>query len=180
MPHDTLARVRRVSRAMSVLCTVGMIGLPIALAVVWTDPWETGWPYAAMRELNINPKTMPGYVPYVGFLITLIPIGAVIFGLMRLRDLFRLYATGRIFAPESARCLKHFAVAVLLQAILQPITGAALSVLLTLNNPPGQRQLAISFGSNEFGALIIGGLILTIAWIMGESARIAEENAQIV
>lgn len=180
MPRDTLARVRRVSRLMSALCVIGMVGLPIALAIVWADPWDTDWPYAAVRQLVTNPSAMPDYVPYVGFVITLIPVAAVIFGLARLRDLFRLYAAGRIFAPESARCLKHFAIAVLLQAILQPLTGAALSVLLTLHNPPGQRQLMIGLGSNEFGALVVGGLILVIAWVMGESARIAEENAQIV
>jgi hypothetical protein len=34
----TVAKIRKVSRIMSALCVVGMIGLPVSLAVGWGYP----------------------------------------------------------------------------------------------------------------------------------------------
>jgi hypothetical protein len=49
-----------------------------------------------------------------------------------------------------------------------------------MNNPPGHRQLAISFGSAELTTLFIGFVFLVIAWIMDEARSLAEEQAEIV
>ena len=174
--HKDLERVRTVSRMMAGLCTVGMIGLPAGLAWLWLDPIWLSDAYPAARLHLGDPNNWPAYLPFAGFAITLLPASVLIYGLDQLRRLFKLYARGEIFSPEAARRLKRFAATVLAQFLLRPITGAALSILLTAHNPPGKRALTISLGSPEFGALVLGGLILVIGWVMGESARIAEEN----
>ena len=110
----------------------------------------------------------------------MIPTGVLIYGMARLRRLFHLYQTGDIFSADAARCLKQFAITVMLQAVLGPIASAAHSVIVTFHNPPGERMLSLSLGSGEFAALLLGGLLLVIAWIMGESSRVADENRQFV
>jgi hypothetical protein len=171
-----IKRVRRVSRLMAGLCLFGMVALPAGLVWLWANPVWLADAYPAARLHMGDPANWPSYIPFAGFALTLGPASVLIYGLDQLRRLFRLYASGEIFSPEAARRLKRFAVAVMLQFLLRPLTGAALSVLFTAHNPPGQRAIAISFGSPEFTALLLGGLILVIAWIMGESARIADEN----
>lgn len=106
--------------------------------------------------------------------------GIVLFGLWRLRRLFELYSVGQIFTVENARCLSSFAWALVVFAATRPLFGAVLSVVLTWRNAPGQRELAISLGSNEVGVAFVGALLLIIAWVMREGCRLAEENAQIV
>lgn len=76
--------------------------------------------------------------------------------------------------------MRHFAAAVFAFAIAKPITGALLSAVLTMNNPPGHRQIAITAGSSELTTLFIGGVFLIIAWIMDEARAIAEEQAEII
>ena len=110
----------------------------------------------------------------------MIPAGILMYGLARLRRMFRLYAAGDIFSTDSARCLKQFAIAVMLQAVLRPVVGAAHSVIVTFHNQPGERMLTIGFGSGEYAAILLGGLLLVIAWIMGEGAKIVDENRQFV
>jgi hypothetical protein len=178
--ETVLKRVRRVSRIMAGFCLFGMVALPAGLALLWTHPAWIANAYPATQPFLRDPSGWPAYLPYAGFAIMLVPAGVLVFGMNELRRLFRLYAAGHIFSPLATRRLKRFAATVLAQVILHPLAGAGLSVLLTAHNPPGQRHLAIGVGSPEFGALLLGGLILVIAWIMGESARIADENKSFV
>ena len=175
-----LARVRRVSRVMRVLCTVAIVVLPAGLALMWLffDTVRDGWPTIS-GVLNLPPK-LPVAERIAGFAITMIPAGLFIYGLFRLRALFGLYARGEVFHPAAARCLRGFAWALVLVGASNPLTSALLSVALTLGNPPGERTLAISLSSDDLGTIFLGGLLLVIAWIMGEAGRIAEENRQFV
>ncbi|MEM7225943.1 MAG: DUF2975 domain-containing protein [Pseudomonadota bacterium] len=175
-----IERIRRVSRAMSLLCLVGMVGLPISLALAWATPELLGGAYPALESQWGPPGELPIFSRVLGFLVSMIPTALVIYGLSRLRRLFRLYEAGEIFSADAARCLKQFAIAVMLQAVLRPLSGAVLSVVVTFHNPPGQRMLTVGLGGGEYAALLLGGLMLVIAWIMGEGARIADENRQFV
>jgi hypothetical protein len=69
---------------------------------------------------------------------------------------------------------------VLAQAILGPISSTALMLAFTLNNPPGSRQLVISLSAHDYLALIVGGVLLAVAWVMVEATRIVDENASFV
>lgn len=175
-----LARVQHVSRIMRLLCTVAIVALPVGLALMWLyfDTVRDGWP--AVNVVPNLPPRLPIAERAAGFAITMIPAGMVVYGLLRLRALFGLYARGEVFHPAAARCLRGFAWALVLVGASNPLTGALLSVALTLGNPPGERTLSISLGSDDLGTVFLGGLLLVIAWIMGEAGRIAEENRQFV
>ena len=176
----TIERIHRVSRVMSALCLIGMVGLPASLGLAWAYPELLGSAYPALESQWGPPGAVPWTSRVLGFLVTMVPTGVVIYGLLCLRRLFRLYEAGEIFSADAARCLKRFAVAVTLQALLRPLAGAAISVIVTFHHPPGERMLTLSLGGGEYAALLLGGLLLVIAWIMGESARIADENRQFV
>ncbi len=176
----TIRKIRRVSSIMSVLCVIGMIGLPLSLAIGWSSPeifsnslpgFENPW--NAFASLSPTERVL-------GFLVSMIPAGVMIFGLAGLRHLFRLYEAGDIFSVGSARYLKRFAISVMLQAILRPLAGTLHTVIFTFNNAPGEKMLAVSFGDGEFAAVLLGGLLLVIGWIIGEGAKIAAENRQFI
>jgi len=173
-------RIQRVSRAMSALCLIGMIGLPVSLALGWGYPELLGDTYPGWNSRWGAPESLPAITRVLGFLVSMIPTGVLIYGLARLRRMFQLYEAGNIFSAGSAQYLKQFAVAVMAQAVLGPIAGAMHSVIVTFHNPPGERMLTLSLGSGEYSALLLGGLLLVIAWIMGQGAELAEENRQFV
>ena len=179
MNQTNLRRIRRVSRTMMYLCSASFVLIPVALALAWAN-FELLRNVPPLGGLYIA-ESGPGALSLLsGFLVSLIASGILLFGLWRLRRLFQLYSDGRIFTAENARCLTSFAWALVVFALTKPLFGALLSVLVTWHNPPGQRALAISFGSNEIGVAFVGVLLLVIAWIMREGCLLAEENAQIV
>lgn len=176
----TIGKIQRVSRIMSGMCLVGIVGLPLSLGFGWSYPEIVGSPIPGAAGLWGVTGDLPVVTRLGGFLVSMIPAGVLIYGLARLRQMFRLYGRGSIFTADAARCLRQFSVTVMLQAILSPLATAAHSVIVTRHNPPGEKMLTLSLGNQEFTALLLGGLLLVIAWVMGEGAKLAAENRQFV
>jgi hypothetical protein len=180
-PFDHSDRLRRFSKAMAMLTTLGMLLIAVAMILVFLIPdWTRNLLLARLgqagHELSLS---SPGHL-IAAAAITAVPIGVLLFGLWQVRALFLNFANGHVFTLASARLLRDFAGAVLAQAILGPISSTALSIALTLNNPSGSRQLVIALSVHDYLALIIGGVLLAVAWVMVEATRIADENASFV
>jgi len=65
---------------------------------------------------------------------------------------------------------------VLVAAFLAPVYRAVLSVLVTLQNGPGKRELTLNLSSDDYLMLLIGVVLLAISSVMADAARIAEDN----
>ena len=175
-----LSRIRRVSRVMQSVCSLILIAVPLTLALVWSN-FESLAPLSEVfGKMPIQPDSLTRLNLLLGFLISLAGAAIVLYGVARLRRLFMLYGQGQVFTAETARCIRGFALAIMLHAAVSPIIGGLLSIVLTMNNPPGERALTISLSSHELALLFLGGCLLVISWVMVESSRLADDNAQIV
>ena len=110
----------------------------------------------------------------------MIPSLVMAYGLYRLRKMFVAFARDVIFNPEPILHLKAFGIALLAQTLIKPVTGALTSVLATFHRPEGERVLSIGLSNAEASTLFLGGLIIVIAWVLGEAVRIDAENRSIV
>lgn len=171
-------RIRRLSRAMATLCALTSAVLAIAMLIYWiATPSENllaplGLPRMTFAEIGTGTRAL-------GFVISMIPLGALIYGLVSARACFNAFAAGQIFSMQTVGKLKAFALAVLASALLKPLAGAALSVLLTWNGS-GPKSLVLNVGSDTLLALIFAGTVAIIAWVMTAAIAIADENAQFV
>lgn len=112
----------------------------------------------------------------IGFAISLLPLSALMYGLMNIRRLFSLYMEGLFFSFEHVRILKQTSIALLSWVLLSMIYESAKSILFSLGNPPGQRVVSVSFGSSEITNLLVAGIVIIIAWVMDEGRIITEEQ----
>ena len=103
-----------------------------------------------------------------------------IYGLFHLGHLFRLFGQGEIFGSENVHELLIVTRSLFAYGIANPIIGAVLSVIVTMNNPPGEKQIAFGIGSDDLTIFFIATVFLIIGWVMAEGHKISEENAQIV
>ena len=46
--------------------------------------------------------------------------------------------------------------------------------------PPGQKVLAIGISWHDYTFLLVGGVLLAVAWVMAEATRLAQEHAEFV
>ena len=107
-------------------------------------------------------------------------IAPTYWGLISLRRFLKACCAEDYLGTQNSRLLKRFALGLMGSALLSPICGAALSVVLTMHNPPGQKMLAISIGSNQFILAGVGALIFLLANLLKRASLIAEEHAQII
>lgn len=174
-------RVQWVSRVLAVVSTVGIVGIPVIAGLLWTLIYLDGLvaTIPALAGLT-TPETISRPARFVGFIGTMLPAAAVMVGLLYLRRLFNAYAAGEIFTARNATRICGFAWSVIAMGLLRPVGGILTSVAVTLDNPPGQRSLAITFGSPEVNILFVGSVVLVIGWVMREAAKLADENAAFV
>jgi hypothetical protein len=157
-----------------------MLSIAAAMIAVFLIPdWTRNLLLARLGQAGQGLSLSPGHL-IAAAAITAVPVGVLLFGLWQVRALFLKFADGQVFTLASARLLRNFAGSVLAQAILGPLSSTALMLAFTLNDPPGTRQLVITLSSHDYLALIVGGVLLAVSWVMVEATRIADENASFV
>lgn len=173
-------RIAKISRLMRLLCLVLIVATPSTVALIW---WKLDFllrELPGMSQVPIHPELIGPGTKLLGFAVHMIPAGIAVYGFDQLRRLFELYMDGEIFSLNCVSRLRSFAHALLVYGIASPIALALISVIVTMNNPPGERALSITLSSNDVVTLFLGGVFIAIAQVMVEGRRLAEENSQIV
>ncbi|MBE0586358.1 MAG: DUF2975 domain-containing protein, partial [Desulfofustis sp.] len=117
----------------------------------------------------------PPLVRVLGFAVSMIKGAVVMYGLWVLVRLFKLYQAGIFFQAENVRCFRNLSRSLVLWALAGVLVTPLLSVVLTMNNPPGQRVVEISLQSADLTALVVGGMLGVIAAVMEDGERLREE-----
>jgi len=164
---------------MAVVCTVLAPLAPLAVAVVW---WHPGlWRDLVVEALGlVAAPVLPIGLWLAAGAVALLPALIAGWALWRLRAFFALVAAGEGLSFAAADGLMGFARTLVVLVLAKPLCAAALSVLVTLPNGPGRRQLVLSVSSDDLFLLVICGLLVAVAWSLREGARIAREHAEIV
>jgi hypothetical protein len=179
-PSVALDRLTRLSRAMEIVTVVGIVFVAGAMLLAFIIPdWTRNLLLAKLGQFGATLPLSPS-ARLAAALVVAVPVGVMLYGLFAVRALFREFTRGHVFTERAARQLQTFAVTVLAQAPLGPLTAAGLSVALTLANPPGHRAVHIALSTNDYFALIVGGVLFAVATVMREAARLADENATFV
>jgi hypothetical protein len=178
LPPDLRQRLRRMAAFVRVLIVVGAVLLLGCFAWIWLVPGHAHSQIKEAAEIDIDklaPRTQ-----VAGALWTLVPVAIWLLALYRLWQLFGEYALGRVFSHRALVSLRGFARCALATAFAEPVYGAVLSVIVTFDRKPGTRELNIAFSSNDYIMLLIGAVLLAVAHVMAEAARVAEDNAGFV
>lgn len=144
-----------------------LLGLGIFLPEMFGGP--TGLPGVAATP----PQTLP---QWAATLIGLVPMAFVLLALDGMRRLFRLYRQADPLSPAAGPLIKAIGRNLLIAAILGIAVQPLVSLLSTLNNPVGQREISVGISTGEIGFVLVAGLLTLVGWSMTEASRIAEEN----
>lgn len=175
-----LPRIRRFSLLMDRFCLLLIVGVPLTVLAYWLGADQaTLASNHRLGHLAIQ-QPLALWQRLAGATIALVPLGMGLAGLTHSRRCFRLFAAGHYFVPEVVTHLRRFAAwtcgSVAASFAMHPL----MSVMLTLHNAPGQRQLTIGINSDLLFTLFVAGMVWLIAAVMGHAHALAEENAQFV
>jgi len=172
-------RLRRTTSFVRTLIVLGGVALVASMAWTWISPERALAELTSITKVSrVDRVTVQAQV--LGALWTLLPVGIILLGLLRLWQLFSEFREARVFSPRALVSLRGFARCLVASAVVAPVYGAVLSVILTWANGPGRRELAIQVSSNDYTLLLLGAVLLAMSSVMTEAARVAEDNAGFV
>lgn len=177
-----LERIRKASRRLELACLVLTVISPLTVILYWVffdylPPHVQAMVHQAAASPD-HPVVWSNRL--LAAVVSLLPTAAVVYGLSALIRLLRLYQAGRIFSLENVACFRKLGRSMIMLAGAGFLSTPLLGLALTFNWPPGRRLLTIGLTSNEILALLVGGVILLISWVMDEGRLLAEDNALIV
>lgn len=134
---------------------------------------------------NVLPEFPPPTVISGGELMAIWAVGAVVLAallwvLWQMRALLDCYRRGEVLTDRAAMHILRVGQGLGLLAGLRLLSSTALVLIVTHDNPPGQRMLSIAISSDTVGLALASGLLILIGWAMRQAAEVAQENASFV
>jgi len=164
---------------MSAFCSVLMIVLPLWVIWFWFN-FQNYAPSLSRPNVLIDMQYIQTHQILLATCLQLLALSVLLYGIWRLRLLFKLFSVGEYFTTRTTKHLHGFTLTLLISALLKPVISALLSVLLTWGNPPGKKALLIEVGSSEISIILIVGVLLSVTWVMREGQQLADENASFI
>jgi hypothetical protein len=183
--EERLTRIRQLSNAMKVVVTVILVLISVISAILLLLLL-----LPALLDVSTGTLALTGVdrmlvdVPVLQRL-GLAAVVALAFWLLcrifwNVRQLFCRFSEGVFFTPGTQSHILKVGTWLLAYGVFDVLSDPIGSVLLTLDNVPGERRLELELSGSEFFFLIFGALMIVFGWIMREAASIAEENRHFV
>ena len=179
MENQNMQRIQRVSERFQRLFTVLTAAIPLLTLLYWV--FFNYLPLGLITQLPVPiQSSLVLEVRLLAFLISLIPVSVAIYGLVNLKRLFRLYEQAIVFSQQNVLYFRRIGYTLMYWVLANQIFVALISVVLTINNPPGERMLVAQLGISDIGSLIIGGVVVLVSWVMNEASKMEREQAYTV
>lgn len=177
MSKANLERLQRLSRVLygfSIALIVILIGAGFYVGwLALNDPAAlTGNFPDAVRDPALI--SMPARIGTIA--LGWVTLGLTIHAVASLMRMFALFAKGQVFDPAAARWMRRAGLSLFALAIYSMVARTATILLLSLANPPGQRQLAIGIESTQLLSVFVAGVFMLVAHALVLGSEIEQEN----
>jgi hypothetical protein len=173
---DTKKRVQTLSRNLRIVFTAVFIFIPIIQTVFWiffnqlpVGVIPNNLPVAVGQNLPLSTRLMALAISFIVSGVSM----ACVYYLIRL---FRNYEKAAIFTEGSVKCLNSLGRLLIWLFAAGIIEQPLMSMALTMHNPPGHHILRVGLSSDNIIVLLIGIVVVLIAWVMEEGRKLQEEQ----
>ena len=175
---ENLSKIKNFSKHVYRLLSFLLVAVPLYYIVYWAfiNQLPETLVTVNVQSTPFIPLKLPITLQLIGFMTSVFPASALMYGLLNIRKLFSFYKEGIIFSFEHVGIFKRTSKALLLWVLLSMMYESAKSVVFSAGEPPGSRVVTITFTSAEMTTLLVGGMLLVIAWVMDEGRILAEEK----
>lgn len=179
-----MSNIQKQSKRARILFQIFLILTPILVCYFWLTidtPYDyltnTGIVQTSFDDLhNLTQVPLTPTIRVVAALFSLIYCSIIMYALTQLIKLFRNYENNNIFTFENATIYQKLGYSIFYWVGGSVLYGAIMTVVISFNNPPGHRMLAIGFEGIDFITLIMGLIVLIISWVMKEACILADEQ----
>lgn len=179
MKNENIDRIQRVSHKFRLLFSALIFCIPITILMYWLFFNHLPIGFKAELPVAVN-QALPFKTLLLAFLVSLIPTSVAMYGVINLKELFKLYEKAIVFSERNVRCFRRLGYTLIYWVVANLIFVILISIVLTFNNTQGERMIVAQFGISDFGALIIGAVVVLVSWVMNEAAKLEDEQVHTV
>ena len=172
--------MQRTSAWLARACLALVIILPLLVLAYWLVADASMLAVRANLLPSAIQKPLQDWQRVVGALLTLIPVVLMVRGLWEARMCFAQFAAGHVFTAQAVQRLRSFAAWISASSLGSILINPLLSALLTLNNAPNTRHLAIGIGTDHILSLLFATMVWVMASVIAQGQALAEENSSFV
>ena len=178
---EQTSKFRGMARLLYWVVTVAMLAVLIAMVAFFVMP-----DLARSMLVDNAPKGLPILsepsvgVIYALLLISSITVSVQVFIMWHMRALLDLYAEGQALSRACAGRIWRIGIGFVVLPLTGVLYGTASTMLLTLGNPVGERQISIGVSSAQLTAIVGGAMLLLVGVAMQEASKQADENRSFV
>ncbi len=182
-----MSKIQKQSRRARIFFQSLFIFTPIAVCYYWLTvetsyDFLTSWGIIQLSH-DIDSYTQLPLTLTTRILATIASLllcSITMYALKVLINLFRSYERNEIFTLDNVMRYQKLGYSLFYWVGASIVYGALMSVILSFNNPPGERMLAVGFEGLDFLTLVLGFIILIISWVMKEGYILADENCHTI
>lgn len=181
MSNEKPEKLTAMSRLMARVCGAILFLVPLAYGLVWLNilAVDNVLGIDTARQLIAAPETSAAK-RLGGFVLSMIPQLALLYGVWHLKLMFDGFAAGVMFGETSANHLRSFARGLFGFAVLDFIIELPLSAYIVWEQPFGTREATLSLYWHDFQILFLSLLFFALTLVMAEGIRLARENDEFV
>ena len=173
-------RIQQVSRGMVIILTLAFVAMLLVAVVL------TLFPDLSIQQIyatyNLSPNIPPLATWQYGALALVAALNFLptLFVIWKLRQMFRLFATGQIFTSAATKHLFSAAKGMVAWGVIAIFSTTITVLVLTANAAKGEHVLVANVSSVQLAGIFAGAIFVVMSWVMQEAARLSEENAGFV
>jgi len=175
---NNLSRIKKVSRKFRLLFSSLVIAIPIADALFWI--MFNHLPANGEMILRTDNHDLALQTRLLLFVASLIPIAVATFGAFTLARLFQLYENGIVFSTLNVKYYRSLGYTIIGWVIATFLYTPLNSIIVSINNPPGERYVTVGFEAFDLFTLTMGIIVLLISWVMDEGRKLEDEQTYTV
>ena len=179
MENESLRHIQQVSAKFRLLFNALMFSIPVLILLYWLFFNELPIGFKSELPVTAN-QVLPLSALWLGILVSFIPAGVVIFGITTLMELFKLYENAIFFSTKNVKCFRRLGYSLISWTFANMMFTTLISLVISFNNPAGQRMISFGFDIADIANLIIGAVVVVVSWVMNEASRLEDEQAYTV
>lgn len=177
---ENALKIKRISTRLYIVFIIFLVITPIITAGFWIFYNSLPENLIAMSvKLSGNlsrPEILTLQQRLLGLMVSLIPLVIKMSVIVTILQLLKLYRAGKVFSGAHVICFKKLGRSLIYYTIAGILQLAAMSVVMTMNNPRGQRTLSFGVSSDDITLFVIAAIVLMFSWVMDEGRRLAEDQ----
>jgi hypothetical protein len=171
-------KIQRTSLILKNVFLIIMILIPVVTLYFWVslNPTMVAWGVGSSQGLTpILQHGIPMPYRMAALCVSLLPMITNVLEFYFLYRLFSLYQQGIFFTERAACLIRNVGIVMLVWQVIHPIYDLLLTFVVSMSQKH-HHFMGVSFSNHDAADIVFALVIIVVAWVMREAAKLQQDQ----